>query len=218
MRAHTLPSLTLIAGLLLGCSGGDDAPPEAMTLRDRLQTELSVNLENDPDGVTVHSVVDLGTTQNELDVLFGVSGGTMSLHTDAAGQILLTEVDADLSDIAISPTAFPPDGLTITDIHAMLEDPVVGPGDWSIDDQRVIAAVTGNLLVDWAVVQDTGEALPLVQQRVEGVEFAIDAQQDDIGAITVAVVATRAGDFFTWSDLVTLSELSVLLHGTLPVR
>jgi hypothetical protein len=206
--------LATALGLILMCScGGDDPPPEESPLRDRLAAGVAVTLEPASEAASVHSTVDFGMTMDEFDLRFGLDAGTVAFRADGPEAIVIESLELELGDLEISPAAFPPDGLTFTDVRATLTEPVSGAATWSPADVDVLATVVGVLRVEWSVAQEGAAPLPLSPVDVDAVELRLDAVPEG-DRVRVMLIGDRRGDILSWADSVTLSDLVLSVGGT----
>src|SRR5690606_27244612 len=89
---------------------------------------------------------------------------------------------------------------------------VVEP-DWS--DDYTIATGTGraDLLLDWAMLADDGEVLPLATQKLRDVEFEVAARQTASGEIQLDVRSAVPGtlwDFYAFE----LADLDLAIFSS----
>ena len=101
-----------------------------------------------------------------------------------------------------------------TDARAELAALTRAPATVSADGTMVSADLTGDLLLNFSLAGD-GAPQPLAEQTIAGVQFTITAELVD-DQISGGMTGMVDGQFFSWTDLVTLHDLRITMDGAEP--
>ncbi|HUH01118.1 MAG TPA: hypothetical protein VML75_03925 [Kofleriaceae bacterium] len=213
MHKHTLIAalVSIAATLAPGCTydeGYDDVPTDSLYAR--LGTREALVLE--PTSlVGVNAYDDDG---NPLPcVQPTVTGGDAMLRSTKTGLLLVEALQIHLTDVTIQPGVLHSEPVRLTDIELRLGTQIVIEADWSDDGLHAEGVGRADLLMDWAVLSDQDEVLPLATQKLRQVEFTVRADLDDQGDIHVQVYGEVEGKIGGFANRIELSDFSMAVNA-----
>jgi hypothetical protein len=201
------------AGLtgLGGCAfdgGGELAEREA--LEERLQSRAFLDL----DASSQVGVLATDSDGNQLPcVQPTITGGTAVLRSTESGLLLVEDLDVRLSDVMIGAGVYGSDPIRLTDVVLRLGTQIVTEPAWGEGGIGATGSGEADLLLDWAVVSDSGEVYPLATQRLGETSFAVEVALRDDDTLAAHVGTTIEGDLRNFADRVTLSDLSIAVSA-----
>lgn len=213
MLKHTL--IAAIAALTVtGCTydqGYDEVPTDSLYAR--LGTREALVLEP----TSLVGVAAYDDDGNSLPCLQPtVSGGDAMLRSTKTGLLLVEALEIDLTDVKIEPGVLHSEPVQLTDIDLRLGTQIVIEAEWSDDGTHAEGVGHADLLMDWAVLSDEGEVLPLATQKLRDVEFAVRADLDEQGDIHVQVFSQVEGKIGGFANRIELSDFSMAVTAVTP--
>ena len=190
---------TVVAfALLTGCSFDTEGTLSADgNLYERLGHRESLSLV-EPSEVGVTAYDRNGATVPCIQP--AVTAGDAVVRVTADELLLLEKLDIVLSDVVLKPgVVHPEQPIRLTDVRMRLGTQLVIEPIWS--DDYMFAAGTGraDLLLDWAVLDDDGDVLPLATQKLRDVEFEVAARQTGTGEIVIDVLSVHPGTLWDFT-------------------
>jgi hypothetical protein len=146
-----------------------------------------------------------------------VGGGEALLRSTDSGLLLVEKMTIDLSDVVVEPGVVHSQPIHLTDIELRLGTQLVIEADWSADGRSATGTGRADLLMDWAVLDDDGDHLPLATQKLRQVEFAVTARLNEDGMITTEVISTVEGRIGGFANRIELSDFSMAVHASTDV-
>ncbi len=206
----------IVAALALtACSFEDGYDPDLVpeSLQHRLGTRETLVLEP----TSLIGVTALDEDGTELPCLEpNVTGGSAILRSTEDGLLLVEKMDVQLSDVIVEPGVVYDAPIHLTDIELRLGTMLVLEPPWSAE--RAEAAGTADLLMDWALLDDDGNHLPMATQKLRAAEFAVDVRLADDGRITAAVTSAVDGHLAGYAGKVELTDFSMAVQASTPVE
>jgi hypothetical protein len=203
--------LVLLAAPACGPSGGwipgRDDSNSSMTLRDRLR-EASQDLELKPELSRIDVTARMGddNVRTQLVMLHGAT----SLSAEDDGTLVVDELIVAVDDVILHHDLLPENGLHLMNIEAHLDAGMAARTTWVSDDE-LHAETTGDLVVEWAVMNPEGNPAKLAPQPVRGIPFDIQVVRDERAEIETTLAGRMDGVFWSWADYVSLSDLAFSL-------
>jgi hypothetical protein len=199
-----------------GCTydqGYDDDDVATDSLYTRLGTREALVLETTSlVGVAAHD--DQG---NPLPcVQPTVLGGDAMLRSTHTGLLLVEALDIELTDVKIEAGVLHSEAVQLTDIDLRLGTQVVIEAEWSEDGLHAEGVGHADLLMNWAVLTDKNEVLPLATQKLRDVEFTVRADLDEAGDIHVQVYSAVEGKIGSFANRIELSDFSMAVNAVTP--
>ena len=143
-----------------------------------------------------------------------VADGTAVLRATADGWLIVEGLALDLTDITIEPgVVFPDAPMQLTDIHLRLGTQIAFEPEWTADGTRASGAGRGDLLMDWALLDDDGDVLPLATQKIRDAELAVAVQLTPAGDVIADVTSAVDGTFWDFSAI-ELADFSMVVNAT----
>jgi hypothetical protein len=213
MKMHKLKIAFLVSFVALtGCSfDSADETAGLETLYERLGTRETLTLE-DPSLVGVAAYDKQGEPLECVQP--NVMAGDAVLRATADGVLLVEAIDIDLSDIEIEAgVVFDDKPINITDIHLKLGTQIAIEPEWSPDGKTASGVGHADLLMDWALLADDGEHLPLATQRIRNAEFHVEARLERDGRVTASVTTAVDGTIWDFSA-VELADFSMAVTAS----
>ena len=207
-----VPAAALALLAASGCTFETGAAPGGdETLYERLGTRAYLSLQQP-------SLVGVAAYDRDGEPLPCVQptvrGGQTVLRATGDGLLLLEGLDIDLGDITIEPgVILEQEPVRLTDIRLRLGTQVTIDARWDAGGARATGAGRGDLLMDWAILTEDGEALPLATQKIRDAELLVDAELLDDGEVIAEVSSTVDGTFWDFSA-VELADLSMQVNAT----
>jgi len=182
------------------------------TLYERLGTRETLSLE-DPSLVGVSAYDREG--QPLPCVQPNVIGGEAVVRSTEEGVVIVEALDIDLSDILIEQGVLfdTEDDFQISDIQLKLGTQLAVLPEWTNRDTRAVGTGRADLLMDWSLVAENGDHLPLATQRIRDVEFFVEARLHTDHRVTVEVTTAVEGTIWDFSAI-ELSDFSMALNAS----
>lgn len=202
-----------LAGCTLDSSFGSSFESSGVpTLYERLGTRETLTLE-DPSIVGVAAYDKQGKPLPCVQP--NVLGGEAVLRATEEGVVLIEALDIDLSDILIEQGIVfdNSDDIQLTDIKLKLGTQLSVIPEWTNRDTRAVGTGKADLLMDWALVADNGDHLPLATQRIRDVEFFVEARLRTDHSVTVEVTTAVEGTIWSFSAI-ELADFSMALNAS----
>ncbi len=195
---------------LIGCSFDTEANPSTgESLYFQLGRRATLSLEEP----SLVGVAAFDADGKPLDcVQPDVHGGTLIARASDEGLVIVEKLDLGLTDVIVEPGVVGQRPIHLTDIRFKLGTQLVLDPEWR-SGRNVAGVGHADLIMDWAILTDDGQVLPLATQKVRDVEFSVEftlEQDDTISAQLNSVVAGPIWDF----SLVELSDLSMVVHAS----
>jgi hypothetical protein len=200
---------------LTACAFDEGTDPGEVTesLEHRLGTRETLTLQ--PDSLIGVTAVDQDGT--ELPCLEpDVAGGDVVLRSTEDGLLLVEKLDVQLTDVTVEPGVIYDAPIHLTDIELRLGTMLVLQPPWAAD--RAEASGTADLIMDWALLDDDGDHLPMATQRLRDAQFAVDVRLDDSGRITAEVRTGVEGHLAGYAGKVELTDFSMAVNAATPVE
>jgi len=210
------PIAVMVAAVALtACAfdGGYEPDQVPESLEHRLGTRENLVLEP----TSLVGVTAQDADGNELPCLEpSVSGGDAVLRSTEDGLLLVEKLDIQLTDVTIGPGVVYDAPIRLTDIDLRLGTLLVLEPPWATD--RAEASGQADLLMDWAVLSDEGEHLPLATQRLRDTPFAVDVRLGEDGRVTAQVTTAVEGKLAGYAGKIQLSDFSMAVRASTPVE
>jgi hypothetical protein len=205
---------TVAATLAVGCTydqGYDEVPTDSLYAR--LGTREALVLEP----TSLVGVAAYDDDGNPLPcVQPTVTGGDAMLRSTKTGLLLVEALEIQLTDVTIQPGVLHSESVQLTDIDLRLGTQIVIEAEWSEDGLHAEGVGRADLLMDWAVLSDQGEVLPLATQKLRQVEFTVRADLDELGDIHVQVFGEVEGRIGGFANRIELSDFSMAVNAVTP--
>lgn len=208
-------AMVVAALALTACSFEESYDPELVpeSLQHRLGTRETLVLE--PTSLIGVTAVDEDGT--ELPCLQpSVTGGSAILRSTEDGLLLVEKMTVQLSDVEVEPGVVYDAPIHLTDIELRLGTMLVLEPPWA--PGRAEATGRADLLMDWALLDDEGQHLPLATQKLRAAEFAVDVRLTDDGRVTAAVTTAVEGHLAGFAGKVELTDFSMAVRASTPVE
>jgi hypothetical protein len=213
MKKQTSAIAVAAAASLTGWAGcafdGGGELAEREVLEERLLSRAFLDLE-------ASSQVGVLATDGDGNQLPCVQptivGGTAVLRTTESGLLLVEDLDVRLSDVMIDPGVYGSASIRLTDVVLRLGTQIVVEPDWG-DGTGAIGFGDADLLLDWAVVSQSGDVFPLATQRLGETNFAVEVALRDDDSLSAHVQTRIEGDLRNFADRVKLSDLSIAVSA-----
>ncbi|RMH41566.1 MAG: hypothetical protein D6689_10775 [Deltaproteobacteria bacterium] len=190
----SLPLLVAAGLALAGCSFESADEAARVSLYERLGTRERLAIA-DPSFVGVAAYDRAGRPLPCVQPT--VRGGDTVLRASTDGLLVVEDVRVDLSDITIEPgVVLPDEPLVLTDVKLRLGTQMAIEPQWAPDGRSARGVGRVDILMDWALLDDDGDHLPLATQRIRGAELEVRAELADDG--TVRADLTSAVDGTIW--------------------
>jgi|GEM_PF-2123205 len=212
---HKTLSVVVAAVVLAGCQFDQEAPaPQGeKTLYQRLGTRETLDLQP----TSLIGVVAYDKDGNVLPcVQPTVTGGDAVLRATKEGLIIVEALDIDLSDVEIRPGVLYSEKVQLTDIHLRLGTQLVFDPTWGNAELSAAGGGNADLLLDWSVLDDSGEVYPLATQKLRDADFAVSVSLNYDGTIQAAVSTSVEGELGTFANRISLSDFSMAVNAATP--
>ena len=196
---------------LTGCATQVDSPdpgPLAAAVRDQLAASPTLDINGEDSLVRVTTVLS-GDAEGPIRSELALQQGSLTVGVTDDGDVELLDMAVELPDMDIHHGRI---DLTLTNLRLSLTDAVVGQTVWV--DGAAHAEVLAELELSWSLLQDDGSAWPLEPQRVGDVILDVDVTSRADGALEADLAATRLGLLYSWSGLVELRDLDLVLTAS----
>jgi hypothetical protein len=205
----TRPLLLLLIALTTGACAADDegVPPDRrLSLRERLATPQSFQLDHHTGTVAFDAALDRGAYVDKATVELALTGGELVAFVDPDGVLELEELDIRVADATYG-------GIHLTDIHLLVTEPGVRLAtEWQEAGDVVHGTVDADWTLRWAIANDAGRVYPLGDQRLRDLSLWLMIF-DDGHHYRFELAAWKAGVVWTWADLVEFSDPLLLGDG-----
>src|SRR5262249_4698659 len=183
-------------------------PPAAVTTKAYLAEPRTFVVASSSSAQVTASGAGSGDTAT-----LALTGGTITLQADEDGNLAILALDVDVSDIQLPVSATLPDGLDLMGIKLSLPAVADVAADWSGDASAMNARATTDLSLDWELRSKSGTVVPLATQRITNVPFDLAVTPGAGGKLSVDFHAARDGVFWSFSTLLSLSDLKLDLEA-----
>ena len=205
--------IAVVVGMLAlaACSFDEGIDPGEVdeSLQHRLGTRETLVLE--PTSLIGVTAVDEDGT--ELPCLEpDVAGGSAVLRSTEDGLLLVEKLDVQLTDVTVEAGVVYDAPIHLTDIELRLGTLLVLEPAWGSD--RAAATGTADILMDWALLDDDGDHLPMATQRLRSAEFAVEVAIAEDGSVTAAVTTGVEGRLAGYAGKVELTDFSMAVQAT----
>jgi len=204
----TIIALAVSFVALSGCSFEDSAAPWGHeSLYERLGTREFLSLQQP-------SLIGVAAYDRDGEPLPCVQpdvvSGTAAMRTTEDGTLLVEGISIYLTDITIEPgVVLPDEPLQLTDVRLRLGTQIAIDTEWNGD--RATGSGRGDLLMDWAILDDSGKVLPLATQKIRDAELLVDVSLAD-GEVHADVTSAVDGTFWDFSA-VELADFSMAVSA-----
>ncbi len=203
---RTQIAVVVAAVLLTGCSFDEGSIPvgEEASLYSRLGVRENLVLE--PTSLVGVAAVD--ADGNPLPCLQpDVVGGSAILRATSSGLLLVEKLEIELSDVTVDAGVVHSEPIHLTDMRFQLGTQIAIDPEWR--PSRVDGAGVADLLLDWAVLDDSGQVYPLATQRIRDAEFMVAVGLDDQGNVTASVTTAIEGHIGSFANRIELADFSM---------
>ncbi len=210
---NKLTSIVAIAFVALGGCAFDTGSESSSvpTLYQRLGTRETLTLEA-PNLVGVAAYDKQGQPIPCLQP--NIVGGEAVLRATDEGVVLVEALDIELSDILIEQgVVSETNEIRLVDIQLRLGTPLSVIPEWTNRDTRAVGTGKADLLMDWSLLADNGDRLPLATQRMRDVEFFVEARLRTDHRVTVAVTTAVEGTIWDLGRI-ELSDFSMAINAS----
>jgi hypothetical protein len=202
--------LAIAAALLAGCSAQAIEGEGAGSLEERLLERRELALGSTSD-IAMRATGDGGEVMDFEAP--SVNGGRVVVGVNADGLLLLEEVTVELSDFALEKESHgTPVRLELTDATLRLGAETVVEAVWHRDGDLASGVVTGDLLLDWALVGSDGDPKPLATQTIRNAELGLRVYLEPDGTIGATIDSVVPGRIWAFGA-VEISDLTLALSG-----
>jgi len=210
--------LALVATLIVGCSSMDATNPDPgmpgtagpsapANLHEKLAAGAAFDVS--AHGSTVSLTARLVAEGDPLPPrALPVLGGSVALHTDAGGQLVVDTLEVAFDDVVLTGEEFPPDGLHLTGMSVALDAPAACEPFWSEAGDSVVASPRASVVLAWAIVAPDGTLVPLAPQSFTDVPLDLAVETTWDGTLSLALTGGAAGTFWSWGGIAELSDLT----------
>ncbi len=206
--------VAVLAGTIAAATGcafeADDSivPPGTPTsARDKL--ESSTTLAELQPGARLELTSRVGTDAEPTRVDMQIDEGYVVVSAERDGSLVFTSLDVTIADVVLGEAGGPIEGLHLTGLRGRLAEPVALATTWLDGDQEGFATGPISLLLDWSILTDSGGTTALATQRIDDIDVQLRVLLTADGDLAVETLAVRAGVFWTWTQQVQLSDLSI---------
>lgn len=212
---HKTLSVMVAAVVLAGCQFDEQAPePEGeKTLYQRLGTRETLDLQP----TSLIGVVAYDRDGNVLPcVQPTVLGGEAVFRATTDGLVIVEKLDIQLSDVKIEEGVLHSQEVVLTDIRMRLGTQLVFDPAWG--NAKLSAAGGGNadLLLDWSVLDDSGNVYPLATQKLRDADFSVTVSLNYDGTIQAGVSTSVEGELGSFANRISLSDFSMAVTAATP--
>jgi hypothetical protein len=202
-------SLAVATAAASGCAG-DDAVGANGELGARLATPMTLAIVP-PSHAAISGRTEAGAA---VDVgPLAIEGGTISAKVDANGDLVLSDFVVDLGDIVADSGTLAAAPRILTDVHVSLGRQIVLHDAWSTTGASARATVYGKLRLDWSIVDENGQAVPLAAEVLEDVELNVNLRAEDDGSVSARLSSMHYGRVFAdWG--IQLSDFQMEVSAT----
>jgi hypothetical protein len=203
---RTQIAVVVAAVLLTGCSfdEGSTYVEEPASLYSRLGVRENLVLEP----TSLVGVAAIDNDGNALPCLQpSVVGGTVILRATNSGLLLVEKLEIELSDVTIQAGVIYGEPIHLTDMRFQLGTQIAIESEWN--PTRVDGAGVADLLLDWAVLDDSGQVYPLATQRIRDAEFMVSVGLDEFDNVTASVTTAIAGHIGSFANRIELADFSM---------
>ncbi len=224
MQAHihqAFPTTALalaLATLGAGCSFDDGQAPGdgSDALRERLSERQTLVLEAASDvGVTAlnnagQPIPCVQPTVTDGEAVIRAAENNAALPA----QLIVEGMTVNLSDVYVpaAESTYPAD-LHLTEVRLRLGTQLVLEPEWSFNGDFAVGTGRADLLLDWSLLEDDGDALPLATQLLRDVTFDVYVELTDDAAVVTEVRANVAGSLWNFS-VIELTDLKMDIRAT----
>jgi hypothetical protein len=187
------------------------AAPAPTSARERLATPHAFALAT---GVSNALTLRVGTSATSVAVAHAVAvlDGSGVVHAEADGALVVDALDGAFDDVTLGPDEVPPDGLVMTGLSLRLDDPALAMAHWDDAGAEAWAEPTATLVLEWAALTADGTLVPLMPQTL-AVPVALHVWGGEDGLLRTDLSGYLDGTFWSWGELVQMSDLAFDLHG-----
>jgi hypothetical protein len=214
MRTNRFGTVALVF-LFGACT---DARDDGVPPGDDDSSSVRAELESGREFVLVPSASTLDVTVQRREgeavrASLAVLGGDAAASVAADGEVRVERLRFDVDDIVMRPETLPPDGLHLTGVRLALDTLVDVRTQWTNRDNDATIQGEASLLLDWAVKASDGRVLPLATQHLPPLPFTASLRRSASGTLAANVGTVATGVFWTWGDILELSDLAVDLSA-----
>jgi hypothetical protein len=128
-----------------------------------------------------------GRDQQGADVSVGplmVERGTMTVRRTDGGDLQLDRFDVELGDVIADDGTLAGHPRTLTNVKLSLGRAIVLGNAWSLTGETAYASASGDLRLDWSLVGDDGQVLPLSTQKIANADVFVYVAAEADGSIS----------------------------------
>lgn len=145
-----------------------------------------------------------------------VTGGRAVLRATDSGLLLVEYLEIGLSDVTVEAGVVYSEPIHLTDLRLQLGTQIVVEPDWPAGAEQVAGAGVADLLLDWAVLDDSGDVYPLATQRIRDAEFSVAVGLDDDDTLSARVNTAVEGRIGSFANRIELTDFSMAVTATSP--
>ncbi len=212
---HKTLSIVVAAVVLTGCSFEDEGPEPVgeESLYQRLGTRETLNLQP----TSLVGVMAYDKAGNVLPcVQPTVVNGKAVLRATTSGLVLVEGLEIELTDVKIDEGVLHSQDVVLTDIRLRLGTQLAFEPTWGDQKLSAVGGGQADLLLDWAVLDDSGEVYPLATQKLRKADFAVDINLDYDGTITANVTTAVEGELGNFANRISLADFSMAVNAKTP--
>lgn len=211
-RILIIASTVAAAASLGACNFDDDGQgtDERASLYERLGTREALSLES----TSLIGVAAYDDAGNPLPCLQpSVEGGEAVLRATPEGVLVVEKMSVRLSDLVVESGVVYSEPIHLTDIELRLGTQLAVEPSWTEDDNAASGDGTADLLMDWAVLDDDGDRLPLATQLLRRTDFRVHAYLGDDRQVHLELLSSIDGRVAGFGNRVELSDFAMVVNA-----
>ncbi len=210
IASSTLLALVVVPALGLAACQDDSGVGASGELGQRLATPTTLDIIS-PSRAEIAGRDSAG---NAVSVgPLAVDGGSISLHTNDAGDIVVEDFVVHFADFLADDGTLAANPRKLTSIKVTLGRALVYRDAWSLSGRGAHATESGDLRLDWSIVDENGNVVPLASQKFDAAQVSLRLQANDDGSVSARVYLELSGQIMAnWG--VHLSDFTLELSAT----
>jgi hypothetical protein len=183
---------------------------DSLPLRSRLGGRAVLSLE-DSSSIAITATDGSGGLLPTMRA--DIAGGRAAVRVTRPGTLVVEALEIDLADVTVPAGAVSPDSIEVTDLQLRLGIQLAVEPTWSDDGKSAVGTGRADLLLDWAVVNDSG-VFPMTTRKIESTPFEVEVYLDDHDDVRARIATSIDGELSRFLDRIALSNFSMDLDAT----